>query len=57
MIQPVCSAGMAVFGKDTKDVFDLIEYADQAMYNAKRSGKNTFRVFDNTQDKKNEPQA
>lgn len=40
------SAGMAIYGKDTKEVYDLIEYADFAMYNAKRSGKNRYEVFD-----------
>lgn len=45
-IQPVCSAGMAIYGKDTTEIYDLIEYADFAMYEAKRAGKNTYRVFD-----------
>ncbi len=40
------SAGMAVFGKDTKHIYDLIEYADFAMYQAKRKGKNSYTVFD-----------
>lgn len=40
------SAGMSVYGKDTKEIYELIEFADFAMYCAKRSGKNTFRVFD-----------
>lgn len=41
-----CSAGMAVYGKDTREVYELIEYADFAMYQAKNSGKNSYRVFD-----------
>lgn len=41
-----CSAGMSVYGKDTRDVYDLIEYADFAMYEAKNAGKNVFRAFD-----------
>ena len=41
-----CSAGMAVYGKDTADIYELIEYADFAMYEAKQSGKNAFRQFD-----------
>ena len=41
-----CSAGMAVYGLDTCEVYDLIEYADFAMYQAKKQGKNTFRRFD-----------
>ena len=39
------SAGMAVYGVDTREIYDLIEYADFAMYNAKRNGKNQFKVF------------
>ena len=44
-----CCAGMAVYGQDTRDIFDLIDYADFAMYQAKKSGKNTFRSFDRIQ--------
>jgi len=40
-----CSAGMAVYGKDTTDIYDLIEYADFAMYEAKNSGKNSHSQF------------
>jgi len=40
------SAGMAVFGLDTNEVYEIIEFADFAMYNAKKSGKNTFSIFD-----------
>ncbi|WP_409228633.1 GGDEF domain-containing protein [Gudongella sp. SC589] len=40
-----CSAGMAVYGKDTKEIYDLIEYADFAMYEAKNSGKNSYSRF------------
>lgn len=39
------SAGMACYGQDTRDVFELIDYADFAMYQAKKNGKNTFRTF------------
>ncbi|MZQ99525.1 MAG: diguanylate cyclase [Acidaminobacter sp.] len=41
-----CSVGMAIYGMDTTEVYDLIEYADFAMYQAKNNGKNTFSVFD-----------
>lgn len=41
-----CSAGMAVYGKDTREIYELIEYADFAMYQAKNSGKHGYRVFD-----------
>lgn len=40
------SAGMAVYGEHTSDIYDLIDYADYAMYQAKRSGKNQYAVFD-----------
>ena len=40
------SAGMAVYGIDTVDIYEMIEFADFAMYEAKRSGKNQYRVFD-----------
>lgn len=40
-----CSAGMSVYGKDTVDIYDLIEYADFAMYEAKNSGKNSYSQF------------
>lgn len=39
------SAGMAVYGRDTNQIYDLIEYADFAMYQAKKAGKNQFRSF------------
>lgn len=40
------SAGMAVYGIDTDEIYDLVEFADFAMYGAKKSGKNSFRRFD-----------
>ncbi|WNF38474.1 GGDEF domain-containing protein [Bacillaceae bacterium IKA-2] len=39
------SAGMAVYGRDTYDINELIEHADVAMYKAKDSGKNNFCIF------------
>ncbi|MFA7363729.1 MAG: GGDEF domain-containing protein [Aminobacteriaceae bacterium] len=42
----LCSAGMAVYGRDTEDIYELIEYADFAMYEAKKAGKNSFSQFD-----------
>lgn len=39
------SAGMAIYGLDTFEIYDLIEYADFAMYQAKKLGKNTFQRF------------
>lgn len=40
-----CSVGMSVYGSDTTELYDLIEYADFAMYEAKRSGKNDWKRF------------
>lgn len=40
------SVGMAVYNLDTANVYDLIDYADYAMYLAKRAGKNRFSRFD-----------
>jgi len=41
-----CSVGMAVYNLDTEDVYELIEFADFAMYEAKQSGKNASSIFD-----------
>lgn len=46
------SAGVAIYRKDTSDVYELIEYADFAMYIAKRAGKNGIRIFDKSQYKR-----
>ncbi len=43
------SAGMAVYGDDTSNIYELIEYADFAMYMAKKKGKNGFHVFDKSE--------
>ncbi|MFO7888218.1 MAG: diguanylate cyclase [Eubacteriales bacterium] len=40
------SCGMAVYGRDTKDINELIEYGDFAMYKAKNKGKGTYEIFD-----------
>lgn len=34
------SAGISVYGRDTIEIYELIEFADVAMYEAKKSGKN-----------------
>jgi len=41
-----CSVGMAIYNLDTNNVYDLIEFADFAMYEAKKTSKNTFSLFD-----------
>jgi len=40
------SVGMAVYNLDTTNVYDLIDYADYAMYLAKKAGKNRYERFD-----------
>lgn len=50
-----CSAGMAVYGRDTENVYELIEYADFAMYEAKKAGKNSFSEFDPERYRKAKP--
>ncbi|SHF24875.1 GGDEF domain-containing protein [Alkalibacter saccharofermentans] len=44
-LKMLCSGGMAVYGLHTKNFFDLIEYADFAMYEAKNSKTDLFKVF------------
>lgn len=39
------SAGMAVYNEDTEEIYELIEFADFAMYVAKRAGKNNYHKF------------
>ncbi len=39
------SAGIAIYPNDSKSVNELRQYADAAMYVAKREGRNTFRFF------------
>jgi diguanylate cyclase (GGDEF)-like protein len=40
------SVGIAIYNLDTTNIFDLIDYADFAMYIAKKSGKNRYIRFD-----------
>ena len=41
-----CSVGAALFPIDAEEVDDLLRYADAAMYEAKKEGKNRYRLFD-----------
>ena len=40
------SIGITLFGKQASSVDDLLKHADLAMYQAKGSGRNTLRMFD-----------
>jgi diguanylate cyclase (GGDEF)-like protein len=40
------SVGIALSGETARDADDLLRNADAAMYEAKQSGKNAFRVYD-----------
>jgi diguanylate cyclase (GGDEF)-like protein len=49
-----CSAGVAWFPRDGSDAQTLMAAADEAMYEAKRSGKNAWRVFSKNSDRHEE---
>ena len=40
-----CSAGLAIYNRHTTNVFELIEFADRAMYQAKRNGKHNCMMY------------
>ena len=44
------SIGIAIFGKDQVDADQVLQNADHAMYQAKRSGRNSIYLFDNSRD-------
>ncbi len=46
LIEPTVSIGVSSFPRDGADVHELTLRADQAMYQAKRSGRNFLRFFD-----------
>lgn len=41
-----CSIGISLFSNHDASVDDLLKYADTAMYQAKKSGRNSIRFFD-----------
>lgn len=43
-----CSVGVSQFPQDGESAEKLLSYADAAMYQAKKSGRNTFRFFDSS---------
>jgi len=40
------SVGMAIYGVDTKEIYEIIDYADFAMYCSKKREKNSYSRFD-----------
>lgn len=46
-VEITCSIGIAFFGRDGEDFDTLFRKADNALYDAKRAGKNQFRVYYN----------
>ncbi|MET0049112.1 MAG: diguanylate cyclase, partial [Sedimenticola sp.] len=42
------SIGISVFGQDSRDIDQLVRFADLAMYQAKRSGKNRHVFYADT---------
>jgi diguanylate cyclase (GGDEF)-like protein/PAS domain S-box-containing protein len=44
------SIGVSFYPQDGKDADRLMRHADQAMYQAKQSGKNCYHLFDSTND-------
>ena len=49
-LQVSASIGVTFFPKDDVDADQLMRHADQAMYQAKQSGRNRYHVFDVAQD-------
>ena len=45
-LELTASAGVSLYPKQGEDMETLLKSADLAMYEAKRSGKNTYRLFD-----------
>jgi diguanylate cyclase (GGDEF)-like protein/PAS domain S-box-containing protein len=44
------SVGVTMYPQDNADVDQLMRHADQAMYEAKQSGKNRYHLFDSAQE-------
>lgn len=41
-----CSIGVAFYGKDAHDFYDLYQHADLAMYQAKLGGRSAYNIYD-----------
>lgn len=46
LLQVSASMGVTLYPQDNADADQLMRHADQAMYQAKQSGKNRYKVFD-----------
>ena len=44
-IHLTCSIGISIINQDAKEMDELIQHADSALYNAKNSGRNNFELF------------
>jgi diguanylate cyclase (GGDEF)-like protein len=49
-VQVTASIGVTLYPQDSADADLLMRHADQAMYEAKQSGKNKYHLFDSAQD-------
>ena len=49
-LRVTASIGVTVYPQDNAEADQLMRHADQAMYEAKQSGKNRFHMFDSAQD-------
>ena len=43
-----CSIGVAFYGKDAHDFYELYQHADLAMYQAKVGGRSAYTIYDGT---------
>ncbi len=44
-IHLTCSIGISIINQDAKEIQELVQHADSALYNAKDFGRNNFQIF------------
>jgi len=49
-LRVTASIGITLYPQDSAEADQLMRHADQAMYDAKQSGKNRFHIFDSAED-------